>query len=137
MQGWPCAQPSPEPTWADSWGLAGLQQQRRREGAYLGARSWLCCFNKHFVAVQVQHGHNQQHWRLSYGQIKKKKKANSVPLNPRRTESILSLCQPPQGSSCSPPGSPAGPLSLRWELQRGCWRKGSLYPLLEMLYLPF
>lgn len=68
---------------------------------------------------------------------KQKKKANSVPLNPSRTEIIPSLHQPPRGSSCSPPGSAAGPPSLWWELQRGCQRKGSLYPLLEILYLPF
>lgn len=89
------------------------------------------------VAVQVQHRHNQQHWRISCSQMrKKKKKAISGPLSPRRTGVLLSLCQPSRGSSCSPPGNPAGPPSLRWELWRSCQRKGSLYTLLEMLYLP-
>lgn len=104
----------------------GPQQCRRGEGKERSHHPLLCSFPKPLVAVRAHHGQNWQHQRLSYSQTKIK--ANSVPLTPRRTEIIVSHHQPPRGSSCSPPDSPAGPPALRWELQRGCWRKGNLSP---------
>lgn len=115
VQGWPCAQPSPEPAWADPRGLVGPQQYRKEEGKEQSHHPFLWSFHEQFVIVWAHHGQNWQHQRLRYSQ--NKIKANSVPLTPRRTEIILSHCQPPQGSSCSPPDNPAGPPALWWRCE--------------------
>lgn len=62
-------------------------------------------------------GHTKAELAAPEAQLHQTKiKANSLPLAPRRTEIILSHHQPPQGSSCSPPDSPAGLPGLQWEL---------------------
>lgn len=125
-------QSQPEHTREDLWGLWGSSRVGEEKAR---TKVPVPSFHKVLVAVWAHHGQNWQHQRISYGITKIK--ANSVPLTPRRTEIPLSHCQLPRGSSCSPPDSPAAPSALRWELQRGCWRKDNLHPLLEILHLSF